>query len=56
MTQLKFMRTMHDGNGRCRPFTPEAWLFWREHDAVVGEILRPNSLLTLAETVTASRE
>ena len=56
MTQLKFIRTTHDQNGRCRPFPPEAWQFWREHGAAVGVILRPESPLTLAEIVTASRE
>lgn len=40
----------------CRSFPPEAWQFWREHGAVVGEALRPETPLTLAEIVTASRE
>lgn len=56
MTQLKFIRTTHDGNGRCLSFSPEAWQFWRDHGAPVGDVLRAESPLTLAEIVTASRE
>lgn len=56
MSQLKFIRTTYDGNGRCRSFPSEAWQFWREHGAVVGNVLRPETPLTLAEIVTASRE
>ena len=56
MIQLKFIRTTHDQNGRSRPFPPEAWQFWREHGAPVGDILRPETPLTLAEIITASRE
>lgn len=55
MTQVKFIRTTHE-NGRCRSFSPEAWQFWREHGAVVGEILRVESPQTVAEIVAASRE
>ena len=56
MTQLKFIRTTHDGNGRCRSFPPEAWQFWREYGTAVGEVLRAETPLTLAEVFTASRE
>lgn len=56
MIYLKFIRTTHDNNGRCRSFSPEAWQFWWEHGAIVGEALRPKTPLTLAEIVTASRE
>ncbi|GIK53424.1 MAG: hypothetical protein BroJett014_23970 [Planctomycetota bacterium] len=56
MNQLKFIRTTHDGNGRCRSFPPEAWRFWREQGTAVGEVLRTETPLTLAEVLTASRE
>lgn len=56
MTQLKFIRTTHDGNGRCRSFPPEAWQFWWDHGALIGDVLRAESPLILAEIVTASRE
>ena len=56
MTQLKFIRTTHDRNGRCQSFPPEAWQFWQEHGAAVGEALRAESPLTLTEIVTASRD
>ena len=55
MAKVMFIRTTHE-NGRCRSFPPEAWQFWREHGAAVGVILRPESPLTLAEIITASRE
>lgn len=56
MTQLKFVRMTHDQNGRCRSFSPEAWQFWWNHGALIGDVLRAESPLTLAEIVTASRE
>ena len=56
MTQVKFIRTTHDHNGRCRSFPAEAWQFWREHGAVVGEVLRAEILMTFAEIVTAGQE
>ena len=55
MTQVKFIRTTHE-DGRCRSFPAEAWEFWREHGAIVGEMLRPETPLTFAEIVTVSRE
>ena len=55
MTQVKFIRTTHE-DGRCRPFPPEAWEFWREHGAAVGEVLRAETPMTFAEIVVASRE
>ena len=56
MTQLKFIRTTHDDNGRCRSFQPDAWQFWREHGAAVGGALRAESSLTLMEIVLACRD
>lgn len=56
MSQLKFIRTTHDGNGRCRSFSPDAWQFWWDHGALIGDILRVETPLTLAEIVTACRE
>ena len=56
MSQLKFIRTTHDGNGRCRSFSPDAWQFWWDHGALIGDVLRAESPLTLAEIVIASRE
>jgi hypothetical protein len=56
MTQLKFIRTTHDGNGRCHSLPPETWQFWWDHGALIGNILRAESPLTLAEIVTACRE
>ncbi len=41
MPTNRFIRTTHE-NGQFRPFAPEAHPFWREHDASVGEVLRPN--------------
>lgn len=55
MVQLKFIRSTHD-NGRCRSFPPEAWRFWHEHGALVGDLLRSESPLTFAEIVTANQE
>lgn len=55
MTQVKFIRTTHE-DGHWRSFPPEAWEFWREHGAIVGEVLRPETPLTFAQVVTASRE
>ena len=56
MSQLKFIRTTHDGNGRCRSFSPDAWQFWWDHGALIGDVLRAENPLTLTEIVTASRE
>ena len=56
MTQLKFIRTTHDINGRFRPFPPGAWQFWWDYGALIGDVLRAESPLTLAEIVMASRE
>lgn len=56
MNQLKFIRTTHDGNGRCHPFPLEAWRFWREQGTPVGEVLRAETPLALGEIFTASRE
>jgi hypothetical protein len=55
MTQVMFIRTTHE-DGRWRLFPPEAWQFWHEHGAVVGEVLRVETPLAFAEVVTASRE
>jgi len=55
MAKVMFVRTTHE-DGRCRPFPPEAWGFWREHGATVGEVLRPETPLTFAEVVVASQE
>ena len=55
MAQVKFIRTTHE-NGRFRSFSPEAWQFWWDHGALIGDVLRTESPLTLAEIVIASRE
>ncbi len=55
MRQVKFVRTTHR-NGRYRTFPTEALTFWREHGALVGEVLRAESPMTFAEIVTASSE
>lgn len=55
MAKVMFIRTTHL-DGRCRSFPPEAWRFWQEHGAAIGEVLRLESPLTFAEIVTASRE
>lgn len=55
MAKVMFVQTTHV-DGRCRPFPPEAWEFWREHGAAIGEVLRLETPLTFAEIVTASRE
>jgi hypothetical protein len=55
MTQVTFIRTTHE-DGRCRSFPAEAWEFWREQGATVGEVLRPETPLTFADIVTATQE
>lgn len=52
MTQVKFVLMAHE-NGRFRPFSAEAMRFWQEHGAVIGEALRAEAPLTLAEIVAA---
>ncbi len=55
MTQVKFIRTTHE-NGRWRSFPTQAWQFWREYGAVVGEVVRAETPMSFAEIVIASRE
>lgn len=52
---IRFIRTTHH-HGRPRSFPVEARQFWQEHGAIVGEVLRPETPLTFAEVVTATRE
>lgn len=56
MTQLKLIRTTHNGNCRCRSFSPEAWQFWWDYGALIGDVLRAESALTLTEILAAGRE
>lgn len=55
MTEVQFMRTTHE-DGRFRSFSVEAMQFWREHGAIVGDVLRIEEAITFAEIVVASRE
>lgn len=55
MTQVKFVRTTHV-NGHYQSQSTEAMTFWREHGAIVGETLRPESPMSLSEIIVASQE
>jgi hypothetical protein len=55
MSCIRFIRTTHH-NGIHRLFSAEALQFWREYGATVGEVLRPETPLTLTEIVTACQE
>jgi hypothetical protein len=55
MPTTRFIRTTHQ-DGQFRSFPSEALQFWREHGSFVGEVLRPECALTLAELAAACQE
>ena len=56
MKEPKFRRNTHDENGRHKPFSREAMLFWHTAGYSVGEILRLEVALTFADILTACAE
>ncbi len=52
MPSIRIIRTTHE-NGQFRSFPPEAHPFWREQGVIVGEVLRSECTLTLAELAAA---
>ncbi|MBP8003240.1 MAG: hypothetical protein KA314_26270 [Chloroflexi bacterium] len=55
MNPLRFARTTHI-NGRMRSFPRQAWQFWYSTGGIVGEIVRPETSMTLAEIAAACQE
>ena len=55
MNPLRFVRTTHS-NGQMRSFPYEAWQFWYSTGGIVGELVRPETPMTLAEIAAACRE
>lgn len=55
MNILHFVRTTHV-NGHMRSFPSEAWQFWYSTGGIVGELVRPETPMTLAEIAAACRE
>jgi hypothetical protein len=55
MTYIQFIRVTHH-EGYHRSFSAEAMQFWREHGAIVGEILRAECPMTFSEIVVACQE
>lgn len=52
MPTIRFIRTTHE-NGQFSSFPPDDHPFWRQQGVTVGEVLRPESALTLAELAAA---
>lgn len=55
MNPLRFARTTHV-NGQMRSFPPDAWQFWYSTGGIVGELVRPETPMTLAEIAAACQE
>jgi len=55
MNPLRFVRTTHL-NGQMRSFPRQAWQFWYSTGGVVGELVRPETPMTLAEIAAACQE
>lgn len=55
MSQVRFTRSTHK-NGRFRPYPTEAYQFWTDHGWLVGEVLRQEEGMRLAEIVQACTE
>jgi hypothetical protein len=55
MKPLRFVRTTHV-NGQMRSFPHEAWQFWYSNGGIVGELVRPETPMTLAEIAAACQE
>ena len=55
MSQIAFIRSTHE-DGRFRPYPTEAYQFWAEHGWLVGEVLRQEQGMCLAEIVHACTE
>ena len=55
MSQVTFILSTHK-NGRFRPYPTEAYQFWAEHGWLVGEVLRQEQGMCLAEIVQACTE
>lgn len=45
---MKFIRTTHNGNGRCKPFFPKAW----QYRAPIDDALRAENPLTRGQIDT----
>ncbi len=43
-------------DGRSLPLSPEAFTFWQEHGAVIANLLRPETPLSLSDIVQAYAE
>ncbi len=55
MKPLHFVRTTHV-NGKMRSFPRQAWQFWYRTGGIVGELVRPETPMTLAEIAAACQE
>lgn len=55
MSPLRFVRTTHV-NGQMCSFPREAWQFWYSTGGIVGELVRPETPMTLAEIAAACQE
>lgn len=55
MNPLRFVRTTHI-NGRMRSFPRQACRFWYSTGGIVGELVRPETPMTLIEIAAACRE
>ena len=55
MNILHFVRTTHI-NGQMRSFPRQAWQFWYRTGGIVGELVRPETPMTLAEIAAACQE
>ena len=55
MNTLRFVRTTHI-NGQMRSFPRQAWQFWYSTGGIVGEMVRPEAPMTLAEIAAACQE
>ena len=55
MKPLRFVRTT-DIHGQICSFPHEAWQFWYSTGGIVGELVRPETPMTLAEIAAACQE
>lgn len=55
MNTLRFVRTTHI-NGQMRSFPRKARQFWYSTGGIIGELVRPETPMTLAEIAAACQE
>lgn len=56
MLATRYLRTTHDDHAQWRPLSPTVRAYWQAKGHLIGEVLRPETALTLAEVVVVYAE